>query len=126
MAHFKQIFLRKPELEYKCVDPLVSKWKPLMGYVDPKHYRGVVDLMEHTNVIWRPYESRRDLTLFRDICCYLGWIMGGRDRMCRHLPERLLRQYNYVQTIHRPPTTIRDPAPADVVMAFTNCVCPSP
>ncbi|RHN55957.1 hypothetical protein MtrunA17_Chr5g0424091 [Medicago truncatula] len=42
-----------------------------------------------------PYESRRDLMPFRDICWYSGWIMTDKDRMCRHLPERVLRQYDY-------------------------------
>ena len=31
-----------------------------------------------------------------------------------------MRQYGYVQTIPRPPTTIGDLAPTDVVMTFTD------
>jgi len=42
--------------------------------------------------------------------------------MCHHLLERGLRQYSYVQTIPRPPTTIGDLVPADVVIAFTYFV----
>jgi len=38
--------------------------------------------------------------------------------MVSHLPERVLRQYGYVQTVPRPPTTIMPLAPADVVAAF--------
>jgi len=38
--------------------------------------------------------------------------------MVCHVPERVLRQYSYVQTILRPPTTILPFAPADVVAAF--------
>ena len=80
----------------------------------------VIDLIEHANVIWRPYESRRDLTPFREICWYSRWIMAGWDMMCRHLSEWVMRQYGYVQTIPRPPTTIGDLAPTDVVMTFTD------
>jgi len=32
--------------------------------------------------------------------------MAGSDRMICHLPERVLRQYGYVQTIPRAPTDI--------------------
>ena len=28
------------------------------GFYDPRHYRGLVDLMVNTGVIWRPYEDR--------------------------------------------------------------------
>jgi len=51
LAHFKQIVLRKPEVEYKRADPLVGRWKPPRGYADPGHYRDIIDLMEHVNVI---------------------------------------------------------------------------
>lgn len=44
--------------------------------------------------------------------------MVGKDRMCRHLLERVLRQYDYVQTIPGPLTTIAELAPKEVVMAF--------
>jgi len=44
--------------------------------------------------------------------------MTGKQKMVRHLPERVLRQYKYVQTVLRPPTTILSLAPADVAAAF--------
>jgi len=44
--------------------------------------------------------------------------MADRDRRGRHLPERVLRQYGYVQTILRPLTNIGPFTPADVAMAF--------
>jgi hypothetical protein len=46
--------------------------------------------------------------------------MVGKDRMVRHLPERVLRQYGYVQRIPRPPTDIEDLAADDVAHAFTE------
>ena len=48
--------------------------------------------------------------------------MAGRDTMFRHLAERVLRQYDYVQTIPTPPMTIEDLAPVDMVMSFTDFV----
>jgi hypothetical protein len=59
---------------------------------------------------------------FQDICWYSGWIMADKDRMCRQLPEQVLRQYNYVQTIPIPPTTIVELAPEEVVMASMEFV----
>jgi len=44
--------------------------------------------------------------------------MAGKQKMVRHLPERVLRQYDYVQTVTRPPTMILPLAPADVAAAF--------
>jgi len=46
--------------------------------------------------------------------------MADRDRMVRHLPERVLRQYGYVQTRPRPPTDIEALAADDVAQAFTK------
>jgi len=44
--------------------------------------------------------------------------MAGSDRMVCHLPERVLRQYGYVQRIPRPPTDIELIAADDVAHAF--------
>jgi len=46
--------------------------------------------------------------------------MAGRDRMIRHLLERVLRKYGYVQRIRRPPTDIEVIAADDVANAFTE------
>jgi len=48
--------------------------------------------------------------------------MASKQKMVRHLPERVLRQYGYVQTISRPPTTILPLAPTNVVAAFLEFV----
>jgi len=48
------------------------------------------------------------------------WIMASSNWMVRHLPERVLRQYGYVQTIPRPPTDIELLAADDVDQAFTE------
>ena len=48
--------------------------------------------------------------------------MAGKARMCRSLPERVLRQYSYVQTILKPPTTIGPLEPEEVVTAFIEFV----
>jgi hypothetical protein len=118
LAHFKQLVSMKREQDYLGVDPLVGKWKSPQGFSNPRHYKSAIYLMEHHNVIWRSYETKRDLMPFQDTCWYSGWIMADKDRMCRHLPKWVLRQYDYVHVILRPPTTIGDLEPAEVVMTF--------
>jgi len=44
--------------------------------------------------------------------------MAGKQKMVGHLPERVVRQYKYVQKVPRPPTTIVPLSPADVAAAF--------
>jgi len=44
--------------------------------------------------------------------------MADKQKMVRHLPERVLRQYRYVQIVPRSLTTILPLAPTDVVVAF--------
>ena len=117
-AHYKQLVPRKRELDYQLADPLVDRWKPSGDFSDPGHYRSTIDLMEHHNIIFRSYESRRDVTPFQDICWYSEWIMAGKDMMCCHPPERVLRQYGYVQTIPSPPTMIAD---LDSRRCITRC-----
>jgi len=75
--------------------------------------------MEHCHVTWRLYEHRRDVTPFQDVCWYSGWIMGGKQKMVCHLPELVLRQYRYVQTVPRSPTMILPLAPADVLPSWS-------
>ena len=58
------------------------------------------------------------MTPFQDVCWYYGWIMAGKQKMVRHLPKRVLRQYGYVQSVPRPLTTIMPLVPLDVVVAF--------
>jgi hypothetical protein len=46
--------------------------------------------------------------------------MGGKDRMCLHFPEQVLKQYGCIQTILRSPTTIGALETKDVVVTFQD------
>ena len=46
--------------------------------------------------------------------------MTDNDKMVLHLPERVLRQYGYVQTRPRPSTDIEALAADDVAQAFMD------
>jgi len=119
LAHFTNIISRIDDDAYDpTIAPLVSQWKPPRGFSNPRHYRDVIDSLDHSHVIWRPYERRRHIKLFQDICWYYRWIMADKDRRVRHLPERVLRQYGYAQTRPRPPTDIGRLAADDVAQTF--------
>ena len=114
----RHVVSRKKYEDYERHNPYVGRWKPKRGFVDAEHFRGLLDSMEHCHVYWRSYERRRDVTPFQDVCRYSGWILADKQKMVRHLPELVLTQYIYVQTVPRPLTTIMPLAPADVVAAF--------
>ncbi|RHN56802.1 hypothetical protein MtrunA17_Chr5g0433401 [Medicago truncatula] len=46
--------------------------------------------------------------------------MANKERTCLHLPKRVLRHYNYIQTITRSPMTIGALEPGDVVATFQD------
>ena len=64
-------------------------------------YRALLDRLEMANVCWRPYEEHREIQDFEEIFWYSGWIMSGVDKVYRHFPERVKRQYGYVQNVPR-------------------------
>jgi len=118
IAHIRHVVPRKKYDGYEQHNPYVGRWKPKRGFVDAKHFRGLMDSMEHCHVTWTSYKHRRDVTPFQDVCWYSRWIMAGKQKMVCHLPEQVLRYYRHVQRIPRPPTTVMPLAPADVVVAF--------
>ena len=117
MAHFSNIIPRIDDEDYDpTVAPLVSQWKPPRGFSNPGHYRDVIDSLDHSHVTWRPYERRQHITPFQNICWHSRWIMAGKDKRVLHLPERVFRQYGYVQTIPRAPRDIVRLAADDVAL----------
>jgi len=122
LAHFRQLIPGKRNENYVRADPSLGRWKPLRGFSDVGDFRTIIDSMDHAHVIWRPYKTRRDVTLFQDLCLYSRWILADKARICRHLPERVLRQYCYVQTVPRAPTMNGPLEPKEVVMTFMEFV----
>ena len=117
-AHFRQLVMRRRYEDYDRKDPYVCRWKPARGFSDVGYFKLGIDSMDHSHVTWRSYEHQQDVTPFQDVCWYSGWIMADKDRMVRHLSERVLRQYDHVQTVPRHPTTIEPLEPTQVVTTF--------
>ncbi|CAJ2642561.1 unnamed protein product [Trifolium pratense] len=60
--------------------------------------RKMMDRLLPHDTTWTPYEDHRDVWSFEDIALYSGWIRCGPIRVS-YLPERVLRQFGYIQTI---------------------------
>lgn len=82
--------------------PRCAKFVPGQGHKDPAAYREHLDNMQMSDFMFTPYESHRHVKPLIDVCWFSGWLRCG-DKKGMHLPERVLRQYGYVQTIPRDP-----------------------
>ena len=78
------------------------------------------DCIQFDDVCWRPYEEHMEIQGFEEVFWYSGWIMCGVRRVYRHLPERVLRQYGYVQWVPRHPTDVVELLPPQIVQAFVD------
>ncbi len=54
---------------------------------------------------WTPYDEHRAERPFEEASLFRGWIRWG-PKMYAHLPDRVLRQYGYVQTIPSSPADV--------------------
>lgn len=54
-------------------------------------------------VCFCPYEGHRQTRPFDVISLYSGWMGYGTSLMYHYLPERVMRQFGYLQIILRPP-----------------------
>ena len=82
--------------------PRTMLFLPLSGLGTVDNYRNYLDALDLTRVVMAPYEVHRQARQFERGSLYSGWLRCG-DRMVRYLPERVLRQFGWVQTIPRHP-----------------------
>jgi len=61
-------------------------------------YRKRLDRLTTTEVCWMPYGDHRAVREFDLISCFSGHIQWG-SVVVIHQPERVMRQFGYVQTI---------------------------
>ncbi|XP_027940573.1 uncharacterized protein LOC114194505 [Vigna unguiculata] len=90
---------------YQEVQPRAARYVTGRHNSTVKAVRLQLDNLTHAGVIWNPYEAHRITRPFESITLFSGFIRLGAS-MHRHMPERVLRQYGYEQTVPRSPTTI--------------------
>ena len=71
------------------------------------HYRLWLDRLEVDDVRFCTYGDHRGVRLFQILRTYSGWLMCGNQRVYRHLPERVKRQFEFVQEVMRIASTSR-------------------
>jgi hypothetical protein len=120
LSHFPKFYTVDPNPDYIENLPVAARWTLQKGHGEGATYRSLLDRITFDDVCWRPYEGHREFQPFEEVFWYSGWIMCGDRRVYRHLPERVLRQYGYVQSVPRPPTDVPALTPAEIVQAFTD------
>ena len=91
--------------DYQETSPRAQRW--VTGPTSTAlHYRRKLDAVTGVDVCWRPFEDHRVIRRFEQICLFSGYIRWG-PIFHKHMPERVLRQYGYVQTIPAPPRDYR-------------------
>jgi len=78
----------------------VMFFAPRIGLFTPDSYRGHVDVLDLSGVVMAPHEEHHEACPFKRVSLYSRWLRYG-NHMVRYLPERVLRQFGYVQTVLR-------------------------
>ena len=75
------------------------------------HYRLRLDHLEVDDVKFSTYDDHRAVRPFQLMCTYSGWLMCGKERVYRHLPERVKRQFDFVHDV------------PDICQMSLRCLC---
>jgi hypothetical protein len=94
--------------KYEETQPRCAKYIPGQGHPKPHTYRKSIDNMKMADFVFSPYTDHHHIRPLTEVCWYSGWLRSGSWKG-KHLPERVLRQYGYVQTIPRHPTQATPP-----------------
>ena len=115
MAHFPEFYSVDPNTDYIGNYSVAVRWKLHKGHGEGVTYRSLLDRIQFDDVRWRLYEEYSEIRGFEEVFWYTGWIMCGVRRVYRHLPERVLRQYGYVQRVPRHLTDVVELSPPQIV-----------
>ncbi|KAK2408618.1 protein MAINTENANCE OF MERISTEMS [Trifolium repens] len=102
ISHMPRMSVWKLATNWKETLPYNAKYEPGQGHRDQAAYREHLDNMQMSDFVYTPYTAHRQVRPLIDVCWFSGWLRCGGDTST-HLPERVLRQYGYIQTIPRPP-----------------------
>ena len=111
LSYYRQAWIYEhfPYMGNKDVNPSYTEELPRASrYVVSRHPSRLVDVRQQldrltlSGVIWCPYGSHRVIRTLEPILFFRGFLQYGYT-IQMHLPDRVLRQYGYMQTIPPPP-----------------------
>jgi hypothetical protein len=103
--------------------PRAMLFAPQIGLSTPDSYRGHLDALDLAGVVMAPYAKHREACPFERVNLYTGWLKFD-NCMVRYLPERVLRQFGYVQTVPRHPCESAPPRETlgDITLCFQRAL----
>ena len=94
---------------YQETSPRASRWltsKAHMKGITRAPYRARCDGLTVTDVSWLPYTEHRGVRAFQEISSFQGQLRWG-PMIVAVRPERVVRQFGYIQSIPPPPVSAR-------------------
>lgn len=90
--------------------PCAFAFIPLRGNRATKPYREYLDCMVGEDIHFHAYVDHRETHLFYEFVFYSGWLACGSRLMYPHLPERVMRQFDYMHFLPKDPYEYALPA----------------
>jgi len=104
LEHLLGSYPWKKNTKWKPDRPCAGRWLTRRGHKDVHHYRLQLDRLDVDDVRFSTYDDHRAVRPFQLMCTYSGWLMCGKERVYHHLPERVKRQFDFVQDVPRHPS----------------------
>ncbi|RZC19679.1 Protein MAIN-LIKE 1 [Glycine soja] len=107
--HFPSVHQCVTDDTYQETSPCASRWltsKAHMKGITGAPYRARCDALTVTDVSWLPYTEHRGVRAFELISSFQGQLRWG-PMVVTARPERVLRQFGYIQSIPPPPVSAR-------------------
>ncbi|KAH1232241.1 Protein MAIN-LIKE 1 [Glycine max] len=107
--HFPSVHQCMTDDTYQETSPRASRWltsKAHMKGITGAPYRARCDGLTVTDVSWLPYTEHRGVRAFQEISSFQGQLRWG-PMIVTVRPERVVRQFGYIQSIPPPPVSAR-------------------
>ncbi|KAH1213891.1 Protein MAINTENANCE OF MERISTEMS [Glycine max] len=107
--HFPSVHQCVTDDTYQETSPRASRWltsKAHMKGITGAPYKARCDALTVTDVSWLPYTEHRGVRAFELISSFQGQLRWG-PMVVTARPERVVRQFGYIQSIPPPPVSAR-------------------